>query len=42
MTKKQLIRKRNKLVQISTALSGENQKAIELAIALLDYIIDNK
>jgi hypothetical protein len=42
MTKKQLIRKRNKLVMIAIRLKGEEQKAIELAVQIMDSIIDNK
>ena len=41
MTKKQLTRKRNKLVSISFKLKGEDQKAVELAIQIIDTILNN-
>ena len=42
MTTKQLIRKRNILVQMSVNLRGEQQKAVNLAIQIIDSILDNK
>jgi ubiquitin C-terminal hydrolase len=40
MTIKQLCRKRNKLVTLSSKLSGEQQKAVEFAIYLIDIYLD--
>lgn len=42
MTAKQLIRKRNILVQMAVNLQGEQQKAVNLAIQIIDSILDNK
>lgn len=42
MTTKQLIRKRNILVQMAVNLRGEQQKAVNLAIQIIDSILDNK
>jgi hypothetical protein len=42
MTIKQLIRKRNKLVTIAIRLKGEEQKAVEMAIQIIDTILNNK
>jgi hypothetical protein len=42
MTKKQLIRKRNKLVMIAIRLKGEEEKAVRIAIQIIDTILDNK
>ena len=36
-----IIRKRNKLVQLATKLRGEELKAVEYAIKLIDHLIDN-
>ena len=41
MTIKQLCRKRNKLVSLATKIKGEEQKALELCIKLIDIFIDN-
>ena len=38
---KKVIRKRNKLVQLATKLKGEELKAVEYAIKLIDFMIDN-
>lgn len=38
---KKVIRKRNKLVQLATKLRGEELKAVEYAIKLIDFMIDN-
>jgi hypothetical protein len=40
MTIKQLCRKRNKLVALSSKLTGEEQKAVEFAIYLIDSYLD--
>lgn len=40
MTIKQLIRKRNKLVSLSTKLKGEEQKAVDFTIYLIDCYLD--
>jgi len=40
MTIKQLCRKRNKLVMLSSKLTGEEQKAVEFAIYLIDSYLD--
>ena len=40
MTIKQLCRKRNKLVMLSTKLKGEDQKAVDFAIYLIDVYLD--
>lgn len=40
MTIKQLCRKRNKLVILSLKLKGEEQKAVDFAILLIDSILD--
>ena len=40
MTIKQLCRKRNKLVSLATKLNGENKKAVELAIFIIDLHLD--
>jgi hypothetical protein len=42
MTIKQLIRKRNILVQIAVNLKAEDLKAVNLAIQIIDSILDNK
>ena len=42
MTLKQLIRKRNILVQMAINIQGEQKKAIDLAIQIIDTILDNK
>ena len=39
---KQFLRKRNKLVTLAIKLKGEELKAVELAIAIMDSIIDNE
>jgi hypothetical protein len=41
MTIKQLCRKRNKLVMLSLKLNGEEQKAVDFAIYLIDAYLDN-
>ena len=41
MTFKQLCRKRNKLVMLSLKLKGEEQKAVEIAIHIIDLHLDN-
>lgn len=38
---KKILRKRNKLVQMSINLNGEELKAVEFAINLIDLVIDN-
>ncbi len=38
---KKVIRKRNKLVQLAIKLKGEELKAVEYAIKLIDFMIDN-
>lgn len=38
----QFLRKRNKLVTISANLKGEELKAIELAIKIMDMLIDEE
>ena len=40
MTTKQLCRKRNKLVMLSLKLKGEEQKAVDFAIYLIDNYLD--
>ena len=40
MTTKQLCRKRNKLVMLSLKLTGEQQKAVDFAIYLIDSYLD--
>jgi len=40
MTIKQLCRKRNKLVMLSLKLKGEEQKAVDFAIYLIDNYLD--
>ena len=40
MTIKQLCRKRNKLVSLSIKLTGEELKAVEFAIYLIDVYLD--
>lgn len=40
MTIKQLCRKRNKLVMLSSKLTGEKQKAVDFAIYLIDSYLD--
>jgi hypothetical protein len=40
MTIKQLCRKRNKLVMLSSKLAGEEQKAVDFAIYLIDSYLD--
>jgi hypothetical protein len=40
MTIKQLCRKRNKLVLLSSKLDGENKNAVELAIFIIDLHLD--
>jgi hypothetical protein len=40
MTIKQLCRKRNKLVTLSSKLTGEELKAVEFAIYLIDVYLD--
>ena len=42
MSIKQLCRKRNKLVMLSTKLKGEEQKAVDFAIYLIDLHLDNQ
>jgi hypothetical protein len=42
MTVKQLIRKRNKLVVLAIRLQGEEEKAVRIAIQIIDTILDNK
>ena len=37
---KKILRKRNKLVQMATNLKGEELKAVEFSIKLIDFIID--
>jgi hypothetical protein len=37
---KNIIRKRNKLVQISSKLTGGELKAVEFSIKLIDFILD--
>ena len=39
---KQFLRKRNKLVTISANLKGEELDAIELAIKIMDMLIDEE
>lgn len=39
---KQFLRKRNKLVTISANLKGEELEAIELAIKIMDMLIDEE
>lgn len=38
---KKLLRKRNKLVQMSINLKGEELKSIELSIKLIDFLINS-
>ena len=40
MTIKQLCRKRNKLVNLAIKLTGEELKAVEFAIYLIDVYLD--
>ena len=40
MTIKQLCRKRNKLVTLASKLTGEELKAVEFAIYLIDVYLD--
>jgi hypothetical protein len=40
MTIKQLCRKRNKLVTLSLKLKGEEKKSIDLAIFIIDTLLD--
>jgi hypothetical protein len=42
METKSFLRKRNKLVTISANLKGEELKAVELAIKIMDMIIDKE
>jgi ribosomal protein L30E len=42
MTIKQLCRKRNKLVVLSSKIKGEEKKSVELAIHLIDLILDDE
>jgi len=42
MTIKQLCRKRNKLVMLSSKLKGEEKKSVDLAIRLIDLILDDE
>ena len=37
---KNILRKRNKLVQMSSKLTGEELKAVEFSIKLIDFILD--
>lgn len=37
---KKLLRKRNKLVQMAINLKGEELKAVEFSIKLIDFLID--
>lgn len=37
---KQILRKRNKLVQMAINLKGEELKAVEFSIKLIDFILD--
>jgi len=39
---KKVIRNRNKLVQLATKLKGEELKAVEFAIKLIDILIDSE
>jgi hypothetical protein len=39
---KEILRKRNKLVMLSLKLKGEELKAIELSIKIIDMIIDKE
>jgi hypothetical protein len=41
MTIKQLCRKRNKLVTLSIKLEGEQKKAVDFAIFLIDLYLDD-
>jgi hypothetical protein len=41
MTIKQLIRKRNKLVNLASKLKGEELKAVEFSIYIIDVYLDN-
>lgn len=41
MTIKQICRKRNKLVMLSLKLKGEEQKAVDFTIYLIDLHLDN-
>jgi hypothetical protein len=38
---KKVLRKRNKLVQLAVRLKGEELKAVEFAIKLIDFMIDS-
>jgi hypothetical protein len=40
MTIQQLCRKRNKLVMLSSKLEGEQKKAVDFAIFLIDLYLD--
>jgi hypothetical protein len=42
MTIKQLCRKRNKLVVLCSKLKGEEKKSVDLAIRLIDLILDDE
>jgi hypothetical protein len=37
---KQILRKRNKLVQMAIRLRGEELKAVEFSIKLIDFMLD--
>jgi len=37
---KQFLRKRNKLVTLSSKLKGEELKAVELSIKIMDMLVD--
>jgi len=39
---KKFLRKRNKLVALAIKLKGEELKAVEMAITIMDCIIDNQ
>jgi hypothetical protein len=41
MNTKQLIRKRNKLVSLASKLKGEELKAVEFSIYIIDVYLDN-
>ena len=41
-TTKEFLRKRNKLVQMAINLNGEELNAVELAIKIMDMIIDEE
>jgi hypothetical protein len=42
MTIKELCRSRNKLVMLSFKLKGEEQKAVDFSIQLIDLYLDGK